>query len=315
MGIRRPSPEYETLAMIGDNLLNDNLASICKVNEICNKMGIDTISTGAFIGFLMECYEKSIIDKKDTNGLELKWGDADLIVNLTEQIAKMEGLGKLFDKGIVGASKKIGEEKTKDLIVHVKNMDFPAHDPRAAFGGAINYACGTRGACYERGDAQEISFGLHYPELGMGKPFDRFSMEQAPQAAFFSENVSAFYNSLTICKFMLTAIDMSLTQLNDLFNSITGWNWFIEEMIKAGERVFALQRLVNIRDGIRKKDDKLPPKMFIAAKTGPRAGKIPVPFEPALEKYYSMRGWDGDGVPTKDTLMELGLEEYIKYLP
>lgn len=309
-----PGPEYETLAMMGGNLLNDNLASICKANEICNRLGIDTVSTGAFIGFLMECYEKYVITKKDTSGIEINWGDSEVVVELTKQIAKLEGLGRLFNKGIVGASKKIGEEKTRDIIVHVKNMDFAGHDPRAAFGAAINYAVGPRGACHERGDAQEISFGFYYPEL-MKDTFDRFDIKQAPSAAFISQNTSAVFNSLTICKFIIKAAGMTLTQLNDLANSITGWNWSVKELIKAGERIFTLQRLVNIKDGLRRKDDKLPTKMYKPAKTGTRAQKIPVPFEQALEEYYRIRGWNKDGIPTAESLRKLGLEDYIKYIP
>jgi len=309
-----PGPEYETLGMMGANLLNKDLPSICKANEICNKFGIDTISTGAFIGFLMECYEKNIITKEDTNGLEIKWGSGEVLVELTKQIARLEGIGKLFKEGITGASQRIGEKETKDLIVHVKNLDLAAHDPRAVFGIAVNYATGTRGACHERGDPQAISLGKYYPEI-MERTFDRFSIKEAPKAAVISQDCSAFFNSVSLCKFMVKAVGMSLTEVKDIFNAITGWNWSVEEMLNAGKRIITLQRLVNVRDGIRRKDDKLPEKMFQPAKEGPRKGMIPTPFEPALEEFYQLRGWDKEGIPTKRTLKELELEEYIKYLP
>jgi aldehyde:ferredoxin oxidoreductase len=309
-----PGPEYETLGMMGANLLNKDLTSICKANDICNRYGIDTISTGAFIGFLMECYEKNIITKEDTNGLEIKWGSGEVLVKLTEQIANLEGLGKLFENGIIGASQKIGEKETKDLIVHVKNLDLPAHDPRAVFGIAVNYATGTRGACHERGDAQAISLGNFFPEI-MERTFNRFSMEEAPQAAVIAQDTSAFFNSVSLCKFMVKAVGMTLTEVQDIFNAITGWNWSIEEILNAGKRIITLQRLINIRDGIRRKDDCMPAKIFQPANEGPRKGKIPTPFEPALEEYYRLRGWDKEGIPTKDILIELGLEEYVKYLP
>ena len=108
---------------------------------------------------------------------------------------------------------------------------------------------------------------------------------------------------------------MSLTEVKDIFNAITGWDWFVEELLKAGERIINLQRLVNVRDGIRRKDDKLPQKMFQAAKEGPRKDKTPIPFEPALQDYYKRRGWSEDGIPTRERLKKLGLEEYISYLP
>jgi len=309
-----PGPEYETLGMMGANLLNTNLPSIVKANDICNRWGIDTISTASFIAFLTECYEKGIIDKEYTGGIEIEWGNGEVLVELTEQIARLEGLGKLFEKGIVGASQKIGEEETKDIAVHVKNMDLPAHDPRAIFGIAVNYATGTRGACHERGDAQAISTGKYHPEI-MEKSFDRFSMEDAPEAAIISQNYSAFFNSVSLCKFMIKVIGMSLTEVKDIFNSITGWGWSVEQLMQAGERIINLQRLVNVRDGIRRKDDKLPKKVFQAAKEGPRKGKSPIPFEPALEDFYKRRGWSIDGVPTEEKLKKLGLEEYISYLP
>jgi len=309
-----PGPEYETLGMMGANLLNTSLPSIVKANDICNRWGIDTISTGSFIGFLMECYEKGIINKEYTGGLEIEWGNGEVLVELTEQIAKLEGLGKLFEKGIIGATQKIGEEETKDIAVQVKNMDLPAHDPRAVFGIAVNYATGTRGACHERGDAQAISTGKYHPEI-MERTFDRFSMKEAPKAAIIAQDYSAFFNSVSLCKFMVKVIGMSLTEVKDIFNAITGWEWSVKELLKAGERIINLQRLVNVRDGIRRKDDVLPKKIFQAAKEGPRKGKVPTPFEPALEDFYKQRGWSEDGVPTEETLKKLGLEEYISYLP
>jgi len=309
-----PGPEYETLAMMGANLLNTSLPSIVKANDICNRWGIDTISVGSYIGFLMECYEKNIITKEDTGDLEIKWGDGEVLVELTEQIAKQEGLGKLFEKGIVGASQKIGEDSTKDLIMHVKNLDLPGHDPRAVFGIAVNYATGTRGACHERGDAQAISTGKYHPEI-MDRTFDRFSMEEAPRAAKISQDTSAFFNSISLCKFMVKVAGMSLTEVKDMVNAITGWDWSVKELLEAGERIITLQRLVNVRDGISRKDDKLPQKIFQAAKEGPRKDKIPTPFEPALEKYYELRGWNSEGIPTEKTLKKLGLKEYLQYLP
>ena len=114
---------------------------------------------------------------------------------------------------------------------------------------------------------------------------------------------------------MVKVIGMSLTEVKDIFNAITGWEWSVKELLKAGERIINLQRLVNVRDGIRRKDDVLPKKIFQAAKEGPRKGKVPTPFEPALEDFYKQRGWSEDGVPTEETLKKLGLEEYISYLP
>jgi len=142
-------PEYETLALMGSSFLCSDLMAICEANEICNRMGIDTISNGAFISFLAECWEKGLINEKNTDGLVIKWGDGKVLIELTKQIAQLKGIGKWFKEGIQGAAKIIGPE-TKDIIVQVKNMDYAAHDPRHYLSLGVNYATGTRGACHMR---------------------------------------------------------------------------------------------------------------------------------------------------------------------
>ena len=303
-------PEYEALGMLGASCLVDDVKAVAKANDICNREGIDSVSAGAFVGFLMECYEKGLITRQDTGGLEIKWGDGDVLIELVRQIASGEGLGELFSEGIMGAARRIGKG-AEDLIVHVKNLDFPAHDPRAVFGLAVNYATGTRGACHERGDPEAAALGLAYPELGFPEPPDRFDMNIAARVAKVYQDASGLYNLLTICKFMVKGASLTLTQIKEAFNLITGWGWDVKDLIRAQERAFTLQRLVNIRDGISRKDDVLPKKMFIPAKEGGRAGKVPEPFEKALDEYYKLRGWDEDGIPTEETLRKLGLEEFI----
>jgi len=306
-------PEYETMGMMGPNLLNDNLISIATANDICNTMGIDSVSTGAYIGFLMECYEKGLITKEDTDGMEIKWGDGKVLVELTKQIAELKDMGELFTAGIQGAAKKIGKGADR-LIVEARNMDYPSHDPRAVFGLAVNYATGTRGACHERGDVQAMPMGLYYPELGMEEPYDRFDIDLAAKAAYVSQNVSSLYNILTICKFMVKAAGMSLTQINDLFNAITGWDWTVKDMVSAGERALTLERMINVRDGLGKNADKLSPKMLQPALEGSRKGKVPAPFEESLKEYYELKGWNEDGIPTRETLEELNLSEFVRYI-
>ena len=303
-------PEYEATGMLGAACLVDDVKAVAKANDICNREGIDSVSAGAFVGFLMECYEKGLITRKDTGGLEIKWGDGDVLVAVVKQVASGEGLGELFSEGIVGAAKRIGGG-AEELTVHVKNLDFPAHDPRAVFGLAVNYATCTRGACHERGDPQSGALGLAYPELGFPEAPKNFDMDAAPRVAKAWQDASSLYNQLTLCKFMVKGSSMTLTQIKDAFNYITGWGWEVEDLIRAAERVMTLERLVNVRDGISRKDDVLPPKMFQPAKEGGRAGKVPEPFDEALDEYYALRGWDKNGIPTKETLKNLGLEEFV----
>lgn len=300
-------PEYETLGMMGGAFLCSDLPAITKANDICNRMGIDTISTGAWISFLAECYEKKLIDQKDTGGIAINWGNGKVLVQLTEKIAKLEGIGQYFKEGIVGAAKIIGTE-TLEAIVHVKNMDYPAHDPRCHLAAGLNYATGTRGACHERADAQ----GFFYPELGMEGPAR--TMEEVPQYVIHQQNMSSLANSLSVCKFILRVPRLSLSEIIEILNYTTGWGWTVKDLEIVGERGFVLERLINVRDGITRKDDILPKKMTIPAMTGPRAGRVPLPHNKALDEYYRLRGWTDDGIPTESSLKEIGLVEYTHFL-
>ncbi len=307
-------PEYETIGMMGSSLLVEDLPAICLANDYCNRMGMDTVSTGAWVGFLMECYEYGWLTPEQLKGMEIRWGDGKVLLELCKQICRLEGLGALFREGIRGAAKAVGRE-AEQIIVHAKGLDYPAHDPRAVFGLGVNYATATRGACHERGNPQATALGLFYPELGLDGPPDRFSVEEAAKCAFIMQNTSTLYNNLTLCKFMVGGAGLTLTEITTAVNHITGWDVEPAELVHTAERGFTLQRLVNVRDGIRRKDDTLAPKMTMPALVGGRAGKTPTPHDKILDDYYALRGWNADGVPTAETLKSLGLEEFIRFLP
>ena len=307
-------PEYETLCSLGTSFLNSNLKSIAKGNDVCNRLGIDTISAGFWISFLAECREKGLIDEKDTGGLAIEWGDGDVMLALLEKIAKMEGIGAWFKEGIRGAAQRIGPE-TQDMIVEVKNMDYPAHDPRFAVNLGLNYATGTRGACHNRGFALVVTSGgkgINYPELDLPDPEN--DMENAPYVAYVTQNCSSLFGQLTLCQFQVVIGGMTLTQINEVFNAITGWNWSVQDLSDAGRRAFTIERLINVRDGITRKDDSLPKKMTIPGKEGGRIGRVPLPHDKALDEYYKLRDWDDNGLPTEECLKRLGLDEYLPYL-
>jgi len=304
-------PEYETLAMMGGNILCSDLAAICKANDICNRMGCDTISVGAWIGFLAECWEKGLITEKDTDGVKVEWGNGKMLVALTEKITKMVGVGAWFKEGIQGAAKRMGPE-AQDLIVHVKNMDYPAHDPRCWLGLGVNYATGTRGACHMRGCTMDPYYPEIHPKMGLKEL--PTSLDHLPQHVFVTQNVSSIFNQLTICFFMTGFAGMTLTQLLELHNAITGWDWTPDDLFSAGSRAFTLQRLINVRDGFDRKDDTLPKKMTVAAKEGGRKGKVPILHDKILKEYYRLRKWDDNGRLTKESLLSVGLEEYDDYL-
>ncbi|MEG1895136.1 MAG: aldehyde ferredoxin oxidoreductase N-terminal domain-containing protein, partial [Oscillospiraceae bacterium] len=175
-------PEYETLGMLGSSLCIDDLGAIAVANHKINMAGADTVSLGSFIGFIIECYEAGLLLEEEI-GMVPKWNDVETLNFLTDKLLKLEGIGRYFNKGIRGAVEIIGEE-AKGIAVEVKNLDLPAHDPRAVFGLAVNYATTPRGACHERGNPQASALGLFYPDCGMEAPPERFDPKQAGYCAY-----------------------------------------------------------------------------------------------------------------------------------
>jgi len=300
-------PEYETLGMMGTNLLIDDPKAVARANEIANKLGLDTISAGAMVGFAMECFEKGWITPKDTDGLEIKWGDPKALSALVEQIGKKQGFGSIFSEGTLGAAKRIGQGAV-EIVAHCKGLDLPAHDARACISLAPTYATGTRGACHFRGGCEDVEMGGFFiPEIGIKEGTVKFfERENQSMLAAKCQDYFALLNSLVICAFMVDGGDMPFSGVRDLFNAITGWDYSIDDLMLAGERIFTVQRLINIQDGYNAKTDVLPEKMSKAAKEGFRAGKIP-PFRELMEDYYLLRGWDENGEPKKETLNQLSL--------
>jgi aldehyde:ferredoxin oxidoreductase len=302
-------PEYETLGMMGTNLFIDDPKAVAKANDLANRLGIDTISVGAMVGFAMECYEKGWITTQDTMGLELKWGDPKVLISLVEQIGRRSGFGAIFAEGTMGAAKKIGKG-AEDIVAHCKGLDLPAHDARACISLAPTYATGTRGACHFRGGCEDVEMGGFFiPEIGVqqgGVKF--FEPENQALLAVKCQDFFALLNSLVLCAFMPDGGAMSFTAIRDLFNAITGWNFSCEDLMAAGERIFTVQRLINIRDGYNAQTDVLPKKMYQPAQEGFRAGKVP-PFKEMMEDYYRVRGWNEKGEPSEQTMEKVGLKK------
>lgn len=300
-------PEYETLGLMGTNLLIDDPKVVTIANDIANRMGLDTISVGAMVGFAVECFEKGWLTTDDTDGFELKWGDAETLLKMTELIGLGEGVGELFAEGTLAAAKKIHPDAA-DEVVHCKGLDFPAHDPRSCISLAPTYATGTRGACHFRGPCEDVEMGGFFmPEVGINEGDVKF-FEKKNQALVASkcQDLGVLCNSLVLCLFMVDGGDWSLTDLTELFNAVTGWDISVKELILTGERGFTVQRLNNLRDGFNAANDVMPKKMRKIAKEGFRAGKE-IPFEAIMQEYYALRGWDSNGAPSDETLKRLGL--------
>ncbi len=300
-------PEYETMGLMGSNLLIDDPKVVAIGNDIANRLGVDTISGGAMVGFAMDCFEKGLITTKDTGGMILKFGDAKAFLTLIEQIGKREGFGAVFADGTLKAAEKFGPEAV-ERVVHNKGLDYPAHDARSCISLALTYATGTRGACHFRGPSEDIEMGGFFmPEIGIKQGMVKFFEPQNQSlVAIKCQDLGGVVNALVLCLFMVDGGGWSLTSLAEMFNAITGWGYTVDDLMLAGERIFNLQRILNVRDGYDAKTDVLPKKMYNSAKQGFRAGKV-IPFKEMMADYYKIRGWDSNGSPGIETLKRLGL--------
>ncbi|OGW18658.1 MAG: hypothetical protein A3G93_07230 [Nitrospinae bacterium RIFCSPLOWO2_12_FULL_45_22] len=305
-----PGPEYESLTSLGVLCMNDDLENICYANDLCNRYGLDTISTGSAIAFAMEAYEKGALTKDDTGGLDLSWGNAEAVIELTRLIGQRKGLGELLGKGVKRAAEAIGKGSEK-YAVHVKGLEVPMHDPRAYHSMAVNYATSPRGACHLHGGPFMFELGFIAPEAGVTYKPGRFDKKGKGLLAKAAQDLASLINSLVVCFFA----GMGLQPLHHmvLLNTVTGAGYTTKELLLIGERISNLQRAFNLRCGITAVDDKLPPRLLEPTPDGGAAGRVPdIKFQ--LEEYYQVRGWDAKGIPTKQKLQELGLEEVIKDL-
>ena len=300
-GVIGEGPEYETVWAFGSNCGVFRLDAIHAANTLCNKYGIDTISTGNIIGWAMELYERGILTKEDTDGLELKFGCHEAMVELVERIALRKGkLGDLLAEGPIRASVKIGKGSDR-LIMGVKGLGLPAYAPRAFWGHALAYATSLRGGCHLR------AYMIAPEVLGIPKKMDPLTTEGKAEMCIFLQNYFAFVDSSLVCKFVTFALTPE--DFAKAMTSCTGWNWTADDILKTGERIWNLERMIQCRENVGRKDDTLPERCLKEpAPVGPAKGKV-VPLEVMLDEYYELRGWDlKTGIPKPDKLRELGLE-------
>jgi aldehyde:ferredoxin oxidoreductase len=310
-------PEYESTAALSTLCMNDNLVATLKAIELCNKYGMDTMSAGVIIAFAMECYEKGLITKKDTDGLDLTWGNHEAIVKLVEQMARREGIGNLLAEGSRKAAEKLGGG-AEEFAMHVKGMEFPLHDARGMKGHGLGIATSNRGACHLQVETDDMYEGQLAPDIGIDEK--TFPKEHRDRLYAGPEKVKivkiigdlfATFDSLVICKWTTYPCGGYKTQtLADVVAVATGWNFTIDELMKTGERILNLCRAFNIREGITRKDDKLPKRFSEPLPEGPYKGEAfsEDVFKRMLTQLYKLRGWDEKtGVPTRKKLEELEL--------
>lgn len=320
-GLVVEGPEFETFYSFGSMVGNSRMDVVLKANDLCDEYGLDSISAGLSISFAMECYEKGLITRKDMDGLDLKWGNSEAILEMIEKIAKREGFGNLLAEGSWRAAKKIGKG-SEYYSMTVKGLEMAGHSPRTLRGVGLGYAtstCGGRHHDYR-----------HTPEYG-GVDYrgvtcsPRLSVDGKPQFVADENHRTAIEDSLVLCRFHERTYGFTASERHvEFINLVTGFGLDLAELTQIGERIYNLERSFNVRCGIRRRtgdrflDDTLPERMLTEKLTvGPAKGdgSSKEILDKMLDDYYDYRGWDKKtGIPTSRKLIQLGLEDVDKDL-
>jgi aldehyde:ferredoxin oxidoreductase len=300
--------EYETTGLLGANCGITDLDAVAYANYLCDELGLDTISTGGVIGFFMELFEKGILTSEDFQGVNPKFGNSKAVLELVERIARREGIGDLMAEGVKQASEKIGG-RALDLAVSIKGLETPAWPPRGAPGMALALATADRGGCHERG------WPIAYEVEGIPGPsgtVERLSLKGKAEIVKWEQDWLTAVCTLPCCDFSRTGLQPE--HYAELLSLATGWKGGADEFMKLGERVWNLIRMFNIREGFTRKDDCLP-KRFTGEPlpSGPAKGHKVTSDDMTklLDEYYELRGWNREGEPTREKLIELELTDLV----
>ncbi|MCF8011104.1 MAG: aldehyde ferredoxin oxidoreductase family protein [Clostridiales bacterium] len=310
-GISTEGPEYETIYSLGSMLGIDNPEVIIAADRLCDQLGLDTISAGVTIAMAMELYEKGIFT--DTAGMELTFGNHDIVLPLLRMLAYKEGFAKIFADGTKCAAQRISEQ-VNDYAMEVKGLELPAYDVRGLKSQGLNFATSYTGADHNRGYAiQEVS-GIQIPH-----PVERLNIKGKGALTKFNQDFAGTYDVLTMCQFPMQSALVHIAQRvsADLLTVVTGFAYTEEDLWKLGERLNNICRMFNVREGFTRKDDVLPKRiMEEPIKQGLSKGEriSQANLDSMLDEYYLARGWDMSGIPTPEKLKELNLEFTIKDL-
>ncbi|MGD2156050.1 MAG: aldehyde ferredoxin oxidoreductase family protein [Anaerolineales bacterium] len=296
-------PEYETIAAVGSACGVDNLAAVTKANYLCNELGLDTISAGMTVAAAMEMYEKGYISEDET-GTPLRFGDADAMIEFIEKTAYREGFGDALAEGSHRLAEKYGHP---EVAVTAKKLEFPGYDPRGSQGMGLLYATSNIGASHMAGD-------IAYSEVfGVPVKLDGLSVERKPLLVKRYEDAFALIDASGLCVFLAVRylfdpdLELRPGRLSKLMNLATGANYTPQSIMQAAERVYNLERMFLLKAGFTKEDDTLPYRMLNEPMPeGPAKGHV-VALDQMLPEFYRLRGWDENGVPKQEKLVELGL--------
>ena len=313
---RYGGPEYETLAALGSDCGVSDLAAICKANELCQRYGIDTIGAGATIAFAMECYENGVITQEDTDGVDLRFGNAEAMLQMVEKIGRREGIGDILAEGTMRAAERLGKD-ADEYAIHVKGQEVPMHEPRFKRGLGLGYAVSPTGADHCHNLHDTFMTPVNYARV---RPFG--ILEEVPVDSLGPEKVRLYKywtdmrilaNCMSICQFP----PWTFTEYRDLVQAVTGWDVSMHELVQVAERTLNLARVFNLREGFTAADDWLPARFFEPHTYGAlsETSVDPDALRNAIGTFYEMMGWDGEGVPREGTLHKLGIGWASQHLP
>ena len=309
-GARSEGPEYESYWAFSGPVANTNIEATIAADQLCDDLGLDTISTGNTVGFAYELYEKGIINQSDTDGLELNYGNHAAMINLIKKIARREGFGNILAEGTLRAAKQIGKG-AEAYAMQVKGLELAGYEPRALKGTGFGYATSTIGGSHTHGSLMFQEFGMPVP-----RPVDRFTEEGKADIVIFNQNNDALEVGIA-CGFAAMCGDWNRRLFPKMLEAATGIKEFSDwgYLEKAGERIWNLERAFNVREGFDRKQDTLPQRLQTEPLHTLKAqgeGQVVRTLDKFLDEYYHLRGWTSNGIPTRDKLRQLGLEYVIE---
>ena len=305
-------PEFETIGAFGAMCALENLEAITLAHNLCDDYGLDVVSAGSTIAFAIECYEKGILTKADTDGLELKFGDADVVIQLIHKIAKREGIGDLLAEGTKRVAAKL-DKGTEKFAMNVKGLELPGYDPRAAKICGLAFVTANRGGDHITAYIEGPAF-TDIPFLCVEESKIEDTLVENPAEAKVVkdlEDALTVFDCVGTCKFMGMAL--AAEDWVDMIANCVGWDFGVSDFRKAGERVYNLARAFNVREGLTRADDTLPKRLLEEPlPEGPAEGHKVEKLDQMLDAYYEFRGWDKKtGKPTPEKLKELGLDYVV----
>jgi aldehyde:ferredoxin oxidoreductase len=301
-GVERvDGPEYETLGALGTLVMVDDLEAVIYAGHLCNVYGMDTISVGSTVALACELFERGILTAADTGGLEIRYGDGATMHRLIEMMARREGFGGVLADGSAALAERFG---VPDLAATVNRLEVPIHDPRAFVGMAAGYALSPRGACHMQGDMYSVDTGQSPPlELGVvpGERFD--TSKEKGRIAARQQAWRNLYNAVNLCQFQNPGVGQLLAAVN----GATGWELEANDLMTLGKRIVTLKRLLNLRRGLTRSDDRLPDILLQPLSDGGTEGTVP-DMDALLAGAYAEFGWDPEtGYPGDGAMEGLGL--------